>query len=61
MLRKLFTITRRNGSYDVHCSLCGKVSKAWDYRRNALAVGWCHVVNEFYRDWLKNASWVEEK
>jgi len=46
-LRALFSITPREVTgYDVACLVddCGWTSKAWDYRRNALGVGYRHAL-----------------
>ena len=60
-VRDSFRLAKRSDSYDVICLICDTASKAWDFRSNALAVGYYHVVNEHYAAPLhKNAGWKEQ-
>ncbi len=59
-IRKHFAIESRGAVWDVRCQLCRKVSRSWDYRDNALEVGYTHVVTEHYPPMFRNAGWVEE-
>jgi len=59
-IRSLLRIVKRGYVYDVHCSYCNKVSKAWDYRTNALLGGIVHVVMRHVVNRYHMADWVEE-
>lgn len=39
-----YIIIKRGFIYDVRCNYCNFHSPAWDYRRNAVAVGKAHVL-----------------
>jgi hypothetical protein len=62
VVRDSFTLRNKpGGGYDVVCNVCQKVSVAWDYRVNALSVGYVHVVNEHLATGLTtNAGWEEQ-
>lgn len=51
---------RRYFGYDVHCLYCNKVSKAWDYKRNAYLAGIIHVVLNHVALPFHYAGWEEE-
>lgn len=52
-IRKLFTVIKKGPShYWVRCKVCGLYSKGWDYRVNALAKGYAHVVNQHLPKWI---------
>lgn len=60
-MRKTFEVTRRSpdatfSMYDVRCLVegCGHESRAWDYRRNALAEGYKHALTHEPRC----SSWI---
>lgn len=60
-MRRLFWIFKRQApskGYDVQCVICKKQSEAWDYRRNALIVGFAHIVMEHVAPGLRDgAGW----
>lgn len=59
-IRKAFEIKKRpSGGNDVYCTICKKTSRAWDYRRNALMVGYAHVLHEHTPEWLHKAAFNE--
>ena len=58
MIRQWFQIVKREDGcgYDVICEYCNKVSSAWDYKRNAVAVGYTHVATTHMAPLYKNAG-----
>lgn len=59
-IRKHFAIESRGAVWDVRCLLCNKVARSWDYRDNALGVGYTHVVTEHYPPMFRKANFVEQ-
>jgi hypothetical protein len=61
-VRDGFTVIKKGpSSYWVSCNVCGRLSKGWDYRSNALAKGYAHVVNRHFPTWLTSNTEFQEE
>lgn len=60
ILREWFEVLPRNAVYDVRCLYCKKISRGWDYRKNAMGIGYTHVAMNHMAPMYHNAGFEEE-